>query len=101
MIKINREFLKTFVESLNVINISSTYMFPREGCEKNPGAFELEIQEVIIDEGVLSDLTKSIKVLLCYKERDKKIYVYTKDFRIRMDQWEQEADDSFFSTMLL
>lgn len=93
MIKINREFLKTFVESLNVINMNAPVIFPRESNGKNPGGFELNIQDVVLggDTGM-----KSIKIWFYYKERNRQIDIYRRDYRIRMDKWEQEAEDSFF-----
>ena len=93
MVTIDKEFLRTFIDSLNTLNVSSGIRFPKEASGKQVGGFELDIQEFVVAD---MDKTKCVKIGLWYKERDKKHIAYFKSFMIKMDTWTQVSEDEFF-----
>jgi hypothetical protein len=90
---INKEFLKTFIDSLNTLNVSSGIMFPKEASTKQVGGFELDIQEFVVAD---MNETKCVKISLWYKEKYKKHIAYFKSFMIKIDTWTQVSEDEFY-----
>ena len=93
MVTIDKEFLRTFVDSLNTLNVSSGIRFPKEASGKQVGGFELDIQEFVVGDMIE---TKCVKIRFYYKERDKQNDIYYKSFMIKMDTWTQVSEDEFF-----
>lgn len=90
---INKEFLRTFIDSLNRVNVCIDNMFPREAALKQVGGFELNIEEFAVEDMIE---TKCVKIRLYYKERDKQHDIYYKSFMIKIDVWTQVSEDQFF-----
>lgn len=93
MVTIDKEFLRTFIDSLNTLNVSSGIRFPKEASGKQVGGFELNIQEFVVAD---MDKTKCVKIRLYYKEKYKQNDIYYKSFMIKMDTWTQVSEDEFF-----
>jgi hypothetical protein len=93
MVTIDKEFLRTFVESLNTLNVSMGNRFPSEFSEKEVGGFELNVEEFIVED-ILE--TKCVKIRFYYIERNKRHPIYYKSFMLKMCTWTQVSEDEFF-----
>ena len=93
MVAIDKEFLRTFVDSLNTLNVSIGNRFLKEFSKKEVGGFELNVEEFIVEDIIE---TKCVKIRFYYKEKDKHLPIYYKSFMIKMDTWTQVSEDEFF-----